>query len=89
MNKARWSNGFDYEAIAKELSKARGTCYFTGEKPTHEDLVEMVEEADDALSDTFGYYREATIKRVVRRMLIDNDTASRICANPLNLEARV
>jgi len=49
----------------------------------------MISEADHALRDTFGLYTEATVVRVVRKMLIQNDTASRICAKPLSLEQRV
>jgi len=79
----------NYTEIAKKLKSAPGKCYFTGEKPDHDDLLVMISEADHALRDTFGLYTEATVVRVVRKMLIQNDTASRICAKPLSLEQRV
>lgn len=71
-----------HSEIAKSLSKARGTCHFTNEPPTHADLLKMVEEADVALADTFGSYDHVAIQAVVRKMLKLNDSASRICANP-------
>ena len=74
-----------HEEIAKSLSKARGICHFTNESPSFEDLLEMVAEADNALADTFGSYDHVTIQAVVRKMLKQNDSASRICANPLSI----
>ena len=71
-----------HKEIAESLTKARGIYYQTGEPPTFEDLLEMVEEADVALADTFGSYDHVTIQAVVRKMLTKNDSASRICANP-------
>lgn len=71
-----------HKEIAESLTKARGICHFTNEPPTFEDLLEMVEEADVALADTFGSYDHVTIQAVVRKMLKENDSASRICANP-------
>ena len=71
-----------HKEIAQALTKARGIYYQTSEPPTFEDLLTMVEEADNALSDTFGSYDHVTIQAVVRKMLTNNDSASRICANP-------
>ena len=71
--------------IALSLTKARGTYYQTGKRPTFEHLLVMVEEADNALFNTFGSYNNITIRRVVRIMLKKNDSASRICANPLSI----
>jgi len=74
-----------HKEIAQSLTKARGIFHFTGEPPTFSDLLEMVEEADIALADTFGRYDHVTIQAVVRKMLQKNDSASRICANPLTI----
>jgi len=70
--------------IATELEKTakRGKFYQTNEAPTSTQLVSMVEEADNACADTFGTYSSFTIKFVVRKMLSQNDSASRILANP-------
>jgi predicted flavoprotein YhiN len=77
--------GFDYEKIASSLTKAKGICHFTGRRPTYGDLLKMVEQADNTLSSTFGRYDSDDIAQVVRKMLLENDSASRICANPQNL----
>jgi hypothetical protein len=71
-----------HKEIAQALTKARGIYYQTSEPPTFEDLLEMVEEADNALADSFGRYDHVTIQAVVRKMLKEADSASRICANP-------
>ncbi len=74
-----------HKEIAEILTKARGRYYRTEEAPTFSELLEMVEEADDALADTFGSYDHITIQAVVRKMLKQNESASSICANPLSI----
>jgi len=75
----------EYREIAKRLTSARGIYYRTQESPTFDQLIDMVEQADNVLSDTFGRYDQYTIQTVVRHMLAKNESASRICANPLNI----
>jgi len=74
-----------HKEIAQSLTKAKGTYYQTNQTPTLYDLEQMVEQADVALANTFGRYDHVTIQAVVRKMLKENDSADRICANPLSL----
>ena len=73
------------KAIATQLTKARGRYYLTSLSPTMEDLIDMVKQADSAAANTYGKYNDSTILAIVRKMLSSNESAERVCSNPLSI----